>query len=367
MAELPKGLQQVLERIFHRELAARMGRVMTAAAKSIEQLQAINLVSLEPSTADEGTADLALWEQMAPAVADTMASVNGLCAVIDREFPASAARSGRFSTEGSDERAETEAALVFQAVAAHLKKEIAQVREMVRRPELMGSRWALLEELHRLRADFRRRVGDAVHLAAASTGQVQREEVVPGASREAQRALVYRATTSELVVTIRQRLASELPLPELREALASDLQLFSSLPAWKHLNARPKRHLLRVKELCGGGALERETLAREVEALLDDLEDVATELTNEVLVSHDLTVVSQANFRLEQARLHLKLETGAATWAFEAAIALLEELRGRDREFDRLVRRLRDEVEQGAEVSLAELEALRVALRQLEL
>ena len=46
---------------------------------------------------------------------------------------------------------------------------------------------------------------------------------------------------------------------------------------------------------------------------------------------------------------------------------ILEELRGRDREFDQLVRRLRDEVEQGAQASLAELEALRVAVRRLEL
>jgi len=359
-------LEAVLSRIVHREFASRMSRVVTAAAKSIEQLQAINLVSLEPQSAEEGTADLSLWEQMAPAVADTVASVNGLCVVIDREFPSSTSRTGLFSSDGSDERTEAEAALVFRAVAAHLKREIAQVREMVRRPELMGSRWALLEELHRLRADFRRRVGDAVYLSAAATGVVRREDVVPGASQEVQRALVYRATASDLIAQVKQRFAGDANVTDLTEALSSDLQLFSSLPAWKHLNSGPKRELMRVKELCGAMGVDRAELQQAVESLLETLARVGLDLTQEVLASHDLHVYAEANFKLEQARLHVKLSTGAETWAIESALALVEKLRGRDRTLDRMISKMKSDIEQGEPVSMTEVERLRVELRRLE-
>jgi hypothetical protein len=162
---LPKGLQDVLASIVDRELAGRMTRVGLAAARCIDQLQAINLLSLEPTSAEEGSADLSLWEQMAPAVADTVATISGLCGVIDQEFPETLSRAGVYSSESSDERAEAEAALVFRAVGSLLKGELAQVRDMVRRPELMASQWSLLEELQRLRAHFRRRVGDAVYLS----------------------------------------------------------------------------------------------------------------------------------------------------------------------------------------------------------
>lgn len=366
---LPRGLQAVLDGIVDRELAGRLERLGFAAAHCIEQLQAITLVSLEPATAEEGTADLSLWEQMAPAVADTVASINGLTVVIDHEFPEQSSRTGAFSMEHSDERAEAEAAVVFRTVGNHLKKELQQVRDMVRRPELMASRWALLEELQRLRADFRRRVGDAVYLSAAATGVVRREEVVPGASQEVQRALLYRSTASDLAKQVRARFEKKgEPVPRLVSALRSDLELFASMPAWRHVHAGPKRHLLMVMALLARDGLDRPTIEESVLALLDVLGEVAAELTREVLASHDLHVITEASFRLEQARLHVKLGTGAEGWAFGAALSLVEQLRGRDERIDVLVRHARKDLDEGVtDGLLTDLEELRSALGRLEL
>ncbi len=338
---LPKGLQHLLAAIVDRELVGRLTRVSVGAAKCIEQLQAINLVSLEPSSADEGSADLSLWEQMAPAIADTVAYVNGLCAIIDLEFTAESSRSGVFSSDTSDERAEAEAALVFRAVARHLRREVAQVGTMMRRPELLSSRWALLEELQRLRADFRRRVGDAVYLASAAITPVRREDVVPQASQEVQRAVLYRTTAADLIRQVRGRLAKDEAVPRLVAALQSDLDLFSTMPAWRHVHAGPKRHLLMVKDLLARDGLERAGVHEAIESALGVLDEVSVELTRDVLSSHDLQAFSDARFRLEQARLHARLETGAASWAFNTALAAAERLKGRDRQLDAFLRKVR--------------------------
>jgi hypothetical protein len=362
---LPKGLQAVLAGIVDREFAGRMTRVCVAAARCIELLQTIVLVSLEPASAEEGTADLSLWEQMAPAVADTVAATNALCLVIDDEFPESISRSGVFSSESSDERAEAEAALVFQSVSRLLRTQLAEVRDMVRRPELMASPWALLEELQRLRAAFRRRVGDAVYLSAAAASSVRREDVVPFASQEVQRALLYRSTAADLVRQVRARLArSDEPLPRLLAALSGDLALFASMPAWRHVHASPKRHFLMVKAFLDRPDVDRAGVDDAVRALLDTLLAVADELTQEVLASHDLQVFSEAAFRLEQAKLHVTLDTGAAGWAFGAALTQAEKLRGRGQRIDTVLRRFKKEpLDDGTkETVAAAIEALREAL-----
>jgi len=366
---LPKGLQAVLADIVDREFAGRMTRVAEAAAQCIEHLQTINLLSLEPTSAEEGSADLSLWEQMAPAVADTVASINTLCGVIDEAFPEGSSRSGVYSSESSDERAEAEASLVFRAVGAHLKRELAQVRDMVRRPELMASRWALLEELQRLRADFRRRVGDAVYLSAAATATVRREDVVPGASQEVQRALLYRSTAADLVKQVRARLEKENePLPRLMSALKGDLELFSSMAAWRHVHAGPKRYLLMVKDLFSRDGLDRQGLQEAMVPLLEVLEDLAAEMTREVLASHDLQVFSEASFRLEQAQLHVRLGTGAEGWALQTALSLVDKLRGHDETLDAVARRLKKDLESDdAAVLAAGVDELRAALRRMAL
>ena len=150
--ELPPQLVALLEGIIDRELAGRLGDVLAAAGRCIDRLAGINLVALEPRESDEGSADLALWEKMAPAVGETVVAVNELCAVIDTSFPPSKSRASLFGHDGSDQRAEYEATAVFRTISPLIQQEVAEVGALMRRPELLSSPWSLLGELQRLRA-----------------------------------------------------------------------------------------------------------------------------------------------------------------------------------------------------------------------
>jgi crotonobetainyl-CoA:carnitine CoA-transferase CaiB-like acyl-CoA transferase len=98
-------LTELLDGIVDRELATRLNDTIVAAGHCIDRLAAINLVALEPAESEEGSADLAVWEKMAPAVGGTVVAVNELCTVIDESFPPGTSRASLFGHEGSDQRA----------------------------------------------------------------------------------------------------------------------------------------------------------------------------------------------------------------------------------------------------------------------
>ena len=177
--DLPPALLALVEGIVDRELASRLMDVLVAAARTMERLAAINLVALEPQEATEGSADLGLWEKMAPAVGDTVVALNELVAVIDGTFPPIKKKTLFFGDE-LEARAEFEAAAAFRAIAPLLRREVTEVGALIAQPELLSSPWRLLGELQRLRAESRTRVGDAVYLSAGALGTVARDEVVPG-------------------------------------------------------------------------------------------------------------------------------------------------------------------------------------------
>ncbi len=342
--ELPKRLQQILDGIVDQQLASRLMRVHVAGAKAIEQLASINLISLEPP--DEGSADLSLWEQMAPAVRDTVKEINAFCDVIDVEFPENTTRSGVFAAETSDERAEAESALVFRAVSTHLKKDVASVGLLLRRPELVAAPWALLGELQRLREEFRKRVGDAVYLSAAASGVVRREEVVPGALKEVQRALIYRTSVADLRRSVQARLEyGKNDGPKTAQALLTDFELFTSMPGWRHVRAEPKRQMLvakrELKKLIAKGAATTAMLGVLIAPVMSSLSEFAAEMTLLLLPSHDRMVWAELAMKLEQVLLHMHLDTGGASLPLASAATTAEKLRGRDERFDGFLRLLR--------------------------
>jgi hypothetical protein len=341
---LPKALKQVVDAIVDRDFAGRVEAVFKAAASCIEALQLINLVSLEPKEAEEGSADLGLWELMAPAVRDTVLTVNGLCEVIEAQFPAGSSRSGLFSADASDDRAEAEAALVFQAVVARLKRGVGEVGSLLKNPEFIASRWALLGELQRLRGDFRRRVGDAVFLAAAACAPVRRDDVVPQAAQEVTRALAYRQTAAELCRQLEARLARGGDPATLSRQLLDDLKLLVSMPAWRHVRAGPKRDLLEVRTLLESG-LSLDDVRRCVEPFVETVRQLSVDASATVLAAHDRSVALDVLARLEQASLHLELGTQAAAGPLAAAVGASEKLKGRTEAFDAVLRRVRKESE----------------------
>ena len=340
--ELPPPLVALLEGIIDRELAGRLGDVMAAAGRCIDRLAGINLVALEPRESEEGSADLALWEKMAPAVGETVVAVNELCSVIDASFPPARSRGSMFGEDGSDQRAEYEAAAVFRTIGPLIQKEVSEVGALMRRPELLSSPWSLLAELQRLRSGIRARVSDGVYLSAAALGAVSRDEVVPGFAQEVLRALSFRGTASALRRTARQRLEGSAAGTKLARSLEEDFEAFTAMPAWRHVKIETKRSMLELRaKLTGLAAQDATTPAQVAEAvnpMLAVLEATAFELSRSVLIAHDRQARNLALRRAEQAELHLTLGTGAAGWALEAAFDAAAPLRGCNEVVDELMR-----------------------------
>ena len=344
-AHLPDRLEEVLEAITDRQFAMRLRRVLDAAAQAIERLGHLSLVKLEPATADEGSADLSLWEQMAPAVRDTVVDVNALLKVIDTEFPDSAQQLAEFPSH-SDDRSEAEAGLVLRAVAGRLERDINEVGGMMRNPELVSSRWALLAELQRLRGQLRTCVGDAVYLSAAACLPVRREEVVPGFLQEQARAALFRSTASDVCRNVAEKLANAATAPkQAAKFIDTNFDIFSTLPAWRHVRAEPKRQMLRVRDALQRAAADDAATREEVNAMVAPavalLRALCDEQSRTVLPTHDRDVRTLAGQLLEQAVLHLGLVTGAAASAFGRAVAACAGLHGRDEKFDAQLRVLR--------------------------
>ncbi len=340
-SDLPAALLALVEGISDRELAARLMDVLVAAARTIERLGGINLVALEPQEATEGSADLELWERMAPAVGDTVVAVNELCAVIDVAFPPLKKKTVIFGVE-TEQRTEFEAAAAFRAISPLLRREVTEVGTLIQQPELLSSPWRLLGELQRLRAGMRGRVGDAVFLSAGALGAVSRDEVVPGWAQEVLRALSFRNTGATLRHTILQRLEVATDGSVLAENVDQDLDVFTTMPAWRHVTIETKRAMLALrtdlKEAAESGTASVDSVRMLVVPMLDVLAESAAALSGAVLRAHDRHAKEVVLRRLEQAELHLVLETGAAAGALEAAFIAANPLRGSSEAMDEALR-----------------------------
>lgn len=342
-SELPARLLEILDGLADRELATRLSDVCLAAGQCIGQLAAIRLVDLEPKVADEGPADLALWEKMAPAVRDTVLVVNELCEVVDECFPPDSGRHSALGAAGSDQRAEQEATSVFQTLARFLRKEVTEVGGLMRRPELVASGWALLGELQRLRGHLRQRVSDAVYLSAAALAPVSRTDVVPGFAQEVRRGLSFRGTQAALQRTVEGRLEEAADGPAVARAIGEDLSVFTAMPAWRHVQIETKRQLLALQGQLGALAAAPgttpEDVARLARPFMATLAATAGELSRGLLAGPDRQARAAALLKVEQCELHLVLETGAASWALDAALTAADPLRGRDEALDDVLRR----------------------------
>ncbi len=340
--ELPSRLLTLIDGVIDRELAGRLNEVMLAAAHCIDRLGAINLVALEPREFSEGSADLALWEKMAPAVGDTVVAVNELGAVIDASFPPSQSRGSLFGEDGSDQRAEYEAAAVFRTIGPLIRREVSEVGSLMRRPELLANAWSLLAELQRLRAEIRARVSDGVYLSAAALAPVSREEVVPGFAQEVNRALSFRGTEAALRRAMRHRLEGDAPGAKLAKMLDEDFDVFTAMPAWRHVKIETKRAMLelrhQLKELGADARTPAAIVKEAVEPMLQVLANTSFGFSRSLLVGHDRQARNLALQRAEQAELHLTLNTGAGGWALEAAFDAAVPLRGCNEQLDEVMR-----------------------------
>lgn len=348
---LSPRLEEVIEQIIDRDFAERLRTVYLAAASAIEQLSALNLVRYERKTAlEDGPADLALWEEMAPAVRDTVIAVNGLLSVIRGEFPAKeSGGSDRELPASMDVRLAQEVESVLHRTADNLGKDIAQVRDKVLRPEVVSDRWALLTELQNVRRDLRTQIGNLVYLTAAAFGEVDRDEVVPGHQAEVESAAQLRSTTAELRRALDgrlQKMTDDSTAVATAKQIDGDLDMFIRMPAYLSLKVPEKRQVAQLRAQFQRAAAEPDLSAQQVRdmaaTVLDLLRFFAEMATREVLTTHDREVWVKCGHALEQARLHLTLGSKGARRAVEQAVKAASALHGVNPDFDNFMRKLRN-------------------------
>lgn len=352
---LPSRLEALLDSLTDRHLAERLDRVYRAAAVAIDRLGHFNIVKYEPTTAEPDGADLSLWETMAPALRDTVVDVNRLISVIREQFPAPERPAGgdggwRPPPASADERLAQEVEAVFHASAERLARRVADLGERVRRPEVVSDRWALMTELQAFRMDFRSRIGDLVYLTAAAFEEVRREEVVPGHALQEAAAVALRAAAVDLRRSLQnklERVAKTEPerLPGLARQTEESLGSFASMSASVTMRAKDKRQMVELRgwlrEQAGQPGLKGEELVERVRGMLETLERVGGELTEQVLTGHDRAVRATCGARLEQATMHLFLGSPGAERVVLEALERAGELYGRSPEFDTFLRKHR--------------------------
>ncbi|MBM7119230.1 hypothetical protein [Archangium primigenium] len=351
---LPPRLSTLLEGLTYRELATRLEKVYRAAALAIDRLGHINIVKYEPTSLEEGGADLSLWETMAPVLRDTVMDVNALVSVVKQAFPPpeQKARDGAWAPPPAsfDERLAQEVETVLNACAGRLAQRVADLGQRVRQPEVVSDRWALMSELQSFRADFRAQMGDLVYLTATAFEDVPREQVVPGYEVQVGAAAALRSALADLRRSAQSRmekLAAMPPkdVPAHARRMEEMLAAFAHMPASLTMKTRDKRMLVEQRGHLDTLATRPEADTGELRAVMEpmlaELARVGTELTQRTLVAHDRAVWSVCGARLEQAAMHLFLHSPGAERVVRDALKTAEALYGRSPTFDTFLRKAR--------------------------
>jgi hypothetical protein len=318
--------------------AGRLKRVLEAGARAISHLGEIDLIKFEDGITLDGTADLSLWEEVAPVVGSTIADVNAMVAEIDVAFP-----------EGEvmiDDRQEG-VLQVIQGAAADLKRAVMEFGQRVRDPSVVGDRWNLIAELQSFRFRFRNRIGSMAFEAATRLGECKRREVEPGYDEALAATLVVRSTTADLRRLVHAR------IHKVGEAAAEDLEwnvqqtekeliAFGRTAAWRVLRAQDKKVILEFREqmrqLLGKQVLKADML-RLLEPFVEFVDSFKAINQRELLGQHDQEVQASVGVVLERAMSAARYEEQQL--AFVEAVGLGQSLYGRNEEFDAFLRKLR--------------------------
>jgi hypothetical protein len=321
-------------------LGGRLTRVHEAAARAIARLGDLDLIKYEDVPID-GSADLSLWEEVAPHLSATLTEVNALVNEIREHFPFGELYPDRKS------RAVDE---VIQAAAQKLQGEVAVLGERVRDPSVVGDRWTLIAEIQVFRSRFRETIGSMVFDSASVLDEsVKRKEVEPGYEDALQTALTVRSTSTDLRRLMRARLTKVAECePEDVEwnaqQLEKELDSFGRTPAWRAIRAQDKRSVLefrtRLKEINHPG-IRKDVLAALIEPFVEFVDTFDAVNQREILVVHDREVSAMCGVQLETVVSLAGSSPEEAQAAFNEAISGGTALYGRSAELDAFMRKTR--------------------------
>lgn len=359
--QLSPQLQQVLEGVPDRALAGRLRKVYLAAASAVSKLGDMDLLQYE-TTSHEGAPDLALWEEMAPVIRDTVVDVNALLTVIREQFPAhtpggladtimqAIEEAGPLPEGTQNHRRSQEAEAALHAISQQLAQQITQLGERMRSPSVVSDRWNLLADLQAFRSKFRELIGDVVYLSASAFGDLHRRDVVPGYQEEVKAAVAVRAAVSDLsrVIAARKRGVEEAEPEDVQwhaQHIERDLDMFGKTTAYKALRAQDKRQVIEFRHELGKVAIRPTPDKAELFALMEPFAEFVSSLqrvnNREILIAHDREVWAACGVKLEQAEQFVSFDLEAAVQAFGEAVQAAMALYGRDSALDLFLRKMR--------------------------
>lgn len=334
---LPPRLGALLALESDQTFAARLDRVLVAAARAIDKLGDLELVKYQDAPIED-SADLSLWEELAPVVGSTIADVNALLAELAAQFP-----EGEL---GLDPR-QTAVDEVLQRGAGELRADVTAFGMQVRDPSVVGDRWNLISALQSFRYRFRDRIGALVFEVAQQLGDCRRREVDPGYEEELAATLVVRSTTADLRRLMRTRIhkVSEAQPEDVEwnaKQMEKELNAFGRTAAWRALRAQDKRAILEFRAKLNELAkpeLAKLDLLGVLEPFVEFCDEFESINQRELLVQHDQEILATMGVTLERA-----VNAASDAEAFEAyseALGLAQSLYGRSAELDGYLRKLR--------------------------
>ena len=391
--ELSPALRQALAAIPTGEDRGRFVAFFEAAAVAIDALGELDFARYEKE--EIGTADLSVWEALAPVIRDTIVDVNALLTVVKERLPGPAAVAGGDADAAFDEmfgeapaaaapaprpaaapRGKVdEAAGVIHAIAGSLAREVTAFGEGIRKPVVMADRWNLLAHLSEFRGKFRAGIGEMVFQGAQAFAPVRKEEVVPGYHDEIDEAVQLRRTLAVLAGLVRaenEKLQGEGPAEARLRALRllRDVDTFRRSQAWGLLRPGDKRSFIQARgelaTLANDVAAKPKALKLAVEGLDKFLDSLSVINRRETLTVHDREALAAAALGLERAELALPDASRAAA-ELAGGLGAAQRLYGRDRALDGLLRSLRrlDVAALSAPQLRAVLDAVRARIAQV--
>jgi len=347
---ITRRLSVVAER-FQDGLRPRVGKLFQAAKDATRQLAEVDLVRFEVD-AEEGTHSLAVWEEVAPVMGQTVQSVNRLIAVaepdavdnLDEAFGPSGGEQA-LDVEVIESQEQSIARTVY-AVCGMLRQDVARLGERLRNPTVVADPWNLVGDLLEFRGRLRAGIGEMIFDVAARVDELTRADIVPGYAEDLVQAVLVRQAATNLAFLFRghaKRIAQSADdriAAALQDALR-DVHAFSRTRALQGLRTPDKRIFLEARAQMHQLGREKPTRAREIRQAAENmarfLESLSVISRRENLRLHDREQLAAAGRALESARQRIAQPTRARIALVEAVRAAFA-LYGRDAQLDAYLR-----------------------------
>lgn len=361
----PRGLA-VVATIAGLEERHRVVNAVRLASNALAVVDRLDLSSHE--LVEEETPSLEAWNALAPAVKDALVASNQAAHGILELFPDVAPEpepmdldiDAAFDAWGGFElpepirdrrddeideiiaevdgaRSITGTSPAVAALLHMLQNDIASFGERLRNPRVVADRWFLLGELHELKSKCTQALEAVVATLLGPYTHDDPQLVLPRFAGAARRAIKLRTAVVDLSYDIeRFDLAVRGAGPEsaegVRQGTILRLQAFSEHPAYRFLRPLDRREVVRCRVHLHQLELDITTLSRfrhELDGFSKFLEVMRSINDREVLEIRDRSALLTAKMLLESEEDELTVQP------------LLEEVYGRNRELDLIIRGLR--------------------------